>query len=75
MKLSQCNPGQKLRVIKTQPDQLISQRLMELGFIQGAEVAILHEAPFSKDPIAVMVRGSRIALRKSEAQWIEVEVL
>ena len=50
-------------------------RLLEMGFIEGSSVCIAHEAPFSKDPIIVEVRGALIALRRSEANLIRVQVL
>jgi len=73
MNLSDCMPGITVRVLKVNPQHLISMRLMELGFLEGATVEVLHEAPFSKDPMAVRVRGSLIALRRSEASLIAVE--
>jgi ferrous iron transport protein A len=52
---------------------VIGRRLMELGFIQGAVVEVRHQAPFTSDPIAVMVRGMVVALRRYEAKRISVE--
>jgi ferrous iron transport protein A len=49
-------------------------RLMEMGLIPGAEIELMYQAPFSKDPIAVWVKNTLIALRRSEAQAIRVEV-
>lgn len=49
-------------------------RLLEMGLLEGAQVELIHEAPFGKDPIAVRVRGALIALRRQEANLIEVEV-
>ena len=46
-------------------------RLMELGFTPGQEVTIVAKSPF-KDPLAVSVRGTIIALRKSEAECIKI---
>lgn len=46
-------------------------RLMELGFTPGQDVTIIARSPF-KDPIAVSVRGTIIALRKSEAECIKI---
>ena len=48
----------------------IERRLIELGFIEGAEVCILHEGPIRRDPIAVRVNGATVALRRSEAMAI-----
>lgn len=46
-------------------------RLMELGFTPGQEVTIVAKSPF-KDPLAVSVRGTIIALRKGEAECIKI---
>lgn len=46
-------------------------RLMELGFTPGQEVTLLARSPF-KDPLAVSVRGTVIALRKNEAECIKI---
>ena len=51
----------------------IVQRLMEMGFLDGSWVEVLHEAPFGGDPIAVRVRGTLIALRREEANLVWVE--
>ena len=51
----------------------ITRRLLEMGFLEGTEVQIAHEAPFGGDPVAVRVRGTLVALRRSEADLIEVE--
>jgi Fe2+ transport system protein FeoA len=51
----------------------IARRLMELGFIAGAIVEVRHQAPLSKDPIAVLVRGMVVALRRYEAERILIE--
>jgi ferrous iron transport protein A len=46
-------------------------RLMELGFTPGQEVSVVARS-FFKDPMAVSVRGTIIALRKSEAECIKI---
>lgn len=48
-------------------------RLMELGFTPGQEVTLLARAPF-KDPLAVSVRGTIIALRTGEAECIKINI-
>lgn len=60
------------RIVSDDPEQGIGMRLRELGFIEGAKVRILHEAPFGGDPIVVEVRGALLALRRQEASQIEV---
>lgn len=48
----------------------IENRLLELGFVEGAHVEILHEGAFGRDPIAVRVNNATIALRRHEAMAI-----
>jgi Fe2+ transport system protein FeoA len=48
-------------------------RLMELGFTPGQEVTVVARSPF-KDPLAVSVRGTIIALRSEEAECIKVDL-
>ena len=50
----------------------IERRLLELGFVEGADVEVLHEGPIGRDPIAVRVNGTTIALRRREAMAIFV---
>jgi Fe2+ transport system protein FeoA len=48
-------------------------RLMELGFTPGQEVSVVAKSPF-KDPLAVSVRGTIIALRSEEAECIKINL-
>jgi ferrous iron transport protein A len=50
----------------------LESRLLELGFVEGAEVEVLHEGPLGGDPIAVRVNDNTIALRRREAMAILV---
>jgi ferrous iron transport protein A len=54
------------------PAAEMERRLIELGFIEGAHVQILHEGLFGRDPIAVRVNGATVALRRREAMSIKV---
>ena len=53
--------------------QELEQRLVEMGFVEGARVEILHEGTIRRDPIAVRVDSITIALRRSEAMAVIVE--
>lgn len=46
-------------------------RLMEMGMVPGAPVRIVKTAPLG-DPIQVCVRNYHLALRRAEAQSINV---
>ncbi|MEO6340155.1 MAG: FeoA family protein [Caulobacteraceae bacterium] len=50
----------------------LERRLLEIGFVEGAEVEILHEGAFGRDPIAVRLDDSRVALRRREADAVLV---
>ena len=50
----------------------IERRLIELGFVEGAEVRVLHEGLFGRDPIAVRINDATVALRRREAMAILV---
>jgi len=54
------------------PEGELERRLIELGFIEGAMVEILHQGIFGRDPIAVRVNDATIALRRREAMAIFV---
>ena len=54
------------------PIEDLESRLIELGFVEGATVEVLHEGLFGRDPIAVRVDGITIALRRREAMAIIV---
>jgi len=50
----------------------LESRLIELGFVEGARVEILHEGIIGRDPIAVRVDDVTIAVRRREAMAIIV---
>lgn len=50
----------------------LESRLIEMGFVEGAQVEILHEGAFGKDPIAVRVDNATVAIRRREAMAVLV---
>ncbi len=50
----------------------LERRLLELGFVEGARVELLHEGLFGRDPIAMKVDDMRVALRRQEAASLTV---
>ena len=50
----------------------LESRLIELGFVEGARVEILHEGIVGRDPIAVRVDNITVAVRRREAMAIIV---
>lgn len=65
--------GAEARVIGIKGTSRITRRLMEMGVIPGVSLTVLKAAPFG-DPIEVRVRGYSLAMRRSEADSIEVAV-
>jgi ferrous iron transport protein A len=54
-----------------QSDEL-ERRLLEMGFVEGARVEILHEGFIGRDPICVRLDDMRVALRRREARNVMV---
>ena len=45
----------------------LERRLLEMGFVEGAVVRVLHEGFIGYDPIAVQLDDMRVAIRRREA--------
>ena len=52
----------------------LERRLLEIGFVEGARIEILHEGFIGRDPIAVRLDDMRVALRRREAQGVLVRL-
>lgn len=50
----------------------LERQLIEMGFVEGARVEILHQGAIARDPIAVRVDNVTIALRRREAMAVFV---
>ncbi len=50
----------------------LERRLMEIGFIPGEPLQVLHKGFFGGEPIAVRIGQSTFALRRFEAALIPV---
>lgn len=48
-------------------------RLRELGLVPGTKVRVVRRALFG-EPIEILLRGSSVAMRNSDAAFIEVNV-
>ena len=74
-RLGELKKGMSGRISRIEPsgdNKELVTRMMSMGLLEGSEVQLVHEAPFGGDPIAVRVRGALIALRRSEANQVEV---
>lgn len=50
----------------------LPERLLEMGFIEGTTVEIVHEGPVGRDPLGIRLHDCVIALRRHEANAILV---
>jgi Fe2+ transport system protein FeoA len=63
--------GDEARVIAVYGDGRVTNRLLEMGVVPGATVSVVKAAPFG-DPIQIRVLGYSLAMRRREAEMIEV---
>ena len=83
-RLSDARRGDRGVVIQVSPESMtaveateraeLERRLLEIGFVEGARVEILHEGFIGRDPIAVRLDDMRVALRRREAQGVLVRL-
>ncbi len=74
MHLSQLQSGERARIIRVNGQGPLRQRFMDMGLIKNTEIEVTAYAPLG-DPINVNVRGYHLAIRRHEADLIEVERL
>lgn len=73
MTLTNLPIGRDARVTAVNGTGPITRRLMEMGVVPGVAVQVVKTAPFG-DPIEIRVRGYSLAMRKNEADSIEVSI-
>jgi len=70
--------GQRARIVAVDWSLLVEEeahRLRALGLDEGARVAVSHRGVFAgSDPLAVMVGRMTVALRRSHARAMQVEL-
>lgn len=71
MLLSELEIGSQAKVVRVTGDDAVSKRLMEMGVVPGVVVRVVKTAPFG-DPIQIRLRGYSLAIRRNEADTIEV---
>ncbi len=71
--LDTLSPSNFGRIVNVTGSGAISQRLMEMGLIEGSTVEVIRLAPLG-DPMQVSVHDYSLSLRKSEAALVEVEL-
>ena len=68
MKLSDLKQGHS-GIITDFTDADLGLKLMEMGCLPGEKILIENIAPFG-DPIAIMISGYKLSLRRSEAEAV-----
>jgi len=69
--LADIPAGGRARVTRVNGTGRVTKRLMEMGVVPGVALEVVKAAPFG-DPIEVRLRGYSLAMRKNEADAIEV---
>lgn len=64
-------PNQKFGVL----DFAVTQRLKDLGFLNGTEVTLVGFGFLGRDPIAVKVGNAHFALRQAEAIKVQLDLI
>jgi len=72
MNLTNIPIGESAKVTAVNGSNQVTKRLMEMGVVPGVSVRMIKSAPFG-DPLEIRVRGYHLAMRKSEADQIEVQ--
>ncbi len=71
MMLTKLPIGETAKVVSVNGNNAVTRRLMEMGVVPGVAVKIVKTAPFG-DPLEIRLRGYSLAMRRSEAEAIEV---
>jgi Fe2+ transport system protein FeoA/Mn-dependent DtxR family transcriptional regulator len=68
-------PGSsRARAVEVKGGGKHQRRMLDMGFVPGAEVAVIRKAPLG-DPVEYRIKGTSVALRKEDANTILVEEL
>lgn len=71
--LAQLHIGQTCHVNTIELTGLLKRRILDLGIVPGTLVECVRRSP-SGNPIAYHVRGTTIALRNEDADFIKVKL-
>ena len=61
-----------VKVVKVHGEGAVKRRIMDMGITKGVELFVRKLAPLG-DPIEICVRNYELSLRKTDAQFIEVD--
>lgn len=60
--------------ISCKTPECVRRRLLDMGFTKGAQFRVERHAPLG-DPVQIVIKGYRLAVRLSEARQIEVDLI
>jgi Fe2+ transport system protein FeoA len=72
--LSELKRGQQAHIDRIEGGDALTQRLMEMGLLEGERVEVVGFAPLG-DPMEIRLGDYCLSLRKSEAARISVSLL
>ncbi len=70
-RLNSLKPGDSCILKDIRGTGATAQRFMDLGLIPGVTIKVVRNAPLV-DPVELLVKGSHVSVRHSEARRIEV---
>lgn len=70
--LPELQIGQSATVVELRGEDVLQQRLMEMGLLPGMDVSLTRIAPLG-DPLEIHLLGYKLSLRKQEAAAVLVE--
>ncbi len=75
MGLHQAITGKVYIISQIDFDQNIEMgtRLLHLGFLPDEKVKVIRKTPFTSDSMLIEVRGTSMALTKTEAKLIQIK--
>lgn len=72
MTLKEVKVGSTVTVMKINGEGAFKRRIMDMGITKGSELYVRKVAPFG-DPVEITVRGYELSLRKSDAEFVDVQ--
>ena len=84
VRLSEARPGDVGVILEVRAEthpgdhgvgmEELQRRLLEFGFVEDAQIEVLHEGAIRHDPIAVRIDDMRVALRRRDAEdvWVRL---
>ncbi|MGM0401964.1 MAG: FeoA domain-containing protein [Chloroflexota bacterium] len=72
LELGRLPVGARARVVEIKGEGTHQRRMLDMGFVPGAEVSVLRRASLG-DPIEYRIKGTGIAMRRTDANSVIVE--